>query len=318
MAGTVLSLVLPVQGAATQAETTLTSLSPQYQSFSDGVAELLVIEAPSDDMLGDARARANREHVRYLRVEAGPGARARSIALGLAESRAPFVGVFTDAAHLVTPRTLDTARRALALDDHPLVILPDYRFDETKVGGAGTIEGEQRFLEQRDWRKNPYDLFSAARFGPSTPNGALSPLLGAACLFAPKPSFDAIGAIDPRLDMPGGAALKLWMYTELARLPKTCLIVLAGEGAFRQHHPELDIASVRNDESSVQNLLFSAVAALPGFEAVHREPLAFGTVPGPALPFLAESAALAEYHCAACRARGAASWYVDPTDVSAR
>lgn len=306
-----LSVVLPLRAASRQAANTLSSLSAPYQDTPPGSIEIVLVEARSPDMLGEERARRHGENVRYFEVDDGPGARTRSVSLGLLESRAASVGLFMDAAHLVTPRALDTALRALALDDAALVVLPEYRFDGARVPEAGRVETEQAFLENRNWRKDPYGLFSIARFGPANPNGCLSPLLGAVGLFAPKRLFAALGALDDRLDLPGAAALKLSLYTELARLPKTRLVVLPGEGAFRQHHPELDTPAVADEEANMEKLLFSAVFRIPGFKAVHREPLAFGTVPGPTLPFFTESAALAEYHCAACRKRGELPWYTD-------
>lgn len=311
-----LSLVLPLHSARRQAERVLASLSPPYQEPLGELPEILVVETPSDDELGEERACNAGKHVRYLALEEGVANRVRSLEAGLREARGPFVGLFVDAAHIVTPRAIGTALQALSLDNRALVVLPEYRFDEERVPGAGSTEAEHAFLGQSQWRKNPYDLFSSARFGPSNPNGCLSPLLGAACLFARKNAFAALGALDARLDVPGAAALKLWMYTELARAPRTRLVVLPGEGAFRQHHAELEDEAVVDAEKSMQQLVFSAVSALPGFRAVHREPLAFGYAPGPSLRFLAESAALADYHGAACRARGEASWYEDPTPSS--
>jgi len=306
-----LSLILPLRGSASQAENTLHSLRSPYQSVHESI-EILVVEADSSDVLGESRARAHDDRIRYFSLDDASSARTRSLALGLRESRAPFIGLFMDGAHIVTPRTLDTALRALQLFEKPLVVLPDYRFDETLVPGAGTLDSEAAWLRNFAWRKDPYDLFSVARFGPATPNGFLGPLLGAGCLFASKTSFSRLPAFDPNLDVPGAAALRLWMYTELARTAGSRLAVLAGEGAFRQHHGEVDLPTVRHEESSVQNLLVSAVLVLPDFRAVHRQPVAFGPIPGPAQRFVVRSAEVAAYHCASCDARGEPSWYDDP------
>jgi hypothetical protein len=217
-----------------------------------------------------------------------------------------------DGAHWVTPRALATAQRALRLSHHPLIALPEYRLDESRVEGAGTVEGEQTFFERANWTKNPYDILASARFGPANANGFLGPLLGAGCLFAPKEAFQSLTPFPQRYDVPGATALKLWLYTELARRPRTRLVVLVGEGALRLHHRELASERVMHEEKSVQDLVISAASAIPGFRAVHREPLAFGFAPGPILRFVAESAAIAEFHCAACRGRGEPSWYTDP------
>jgi hypothetical protein len=309
-----LSLVVPVRASSGATENALSSLCAPYQRIGEPV-EILVVETSSSDMLGETRARAHGENIRYFALEAPESARTRSIELGLRESRAPVVGVFMDGAHIVTPRALDTAIRALELCETPLVALPDYRFDESLAAGAGDLERESAWLRGFPWKKDPNELFSVARFGPATPNGFLGPLLGAACLFAPKASFSSLPPFDSRLDVPGAAALKLWLYTELARIRGSRLVVLAGEGAFRQHHGEVELPEVRHEEASMQNLLVSAVLALPGFRAVHREPVVFGPIPGPAQRFVVQSAEIAAYHCAACSKRGEPSWYDDPPET---
>jgi hypothetical protein len=88
-----LSLIIPIQGTALQTENALSSLCAPYQSAGESV-EILVVEASSSDMLGETRARAHGESVRYVALEAPQSARTRSIELGLRESRATFVGVF--------------------------------------------------------------------------------------------------------------------------------------------------------------------------------------------------------------------------------
>jgi len=313
MTAPLLSLVVPVHASARQAERALATLCSPYQEDPRAPVEILVVEAASGDRLGEERARAHGENVRYLELEGNVAHRSRSLAVGLKEGRGRFVGLLRDGAHCVTPRFLSVALRALRLDERPLVLLPEYRLDATRVPAGGGADAELAWFEGSRFRDAPYDSFSSFRWGPSNPNGFLGPVFGAACLLAPKTAFEAVSAFDPENDVPGGAPYALWSYMELARAPGTRLIVLAGEGAVRLHHAELDSPRVRLQEENQATLLFDALTPLgTSFRPLHREPVAFGPVTGPLQPFLAESAALAEFHCAMCRNRGEPSWHEDP------
>jgi hypothetical protein len=269
-----LSIVLPLFASDEQADNALSSLCAPYQTAHQGAVEILVVEADAPGMLGKARACAYGDNVRHFIVEAGSATRARALDLGLRECRAEFVGLFMEGMHIVTPRTIDTALRALALSDDPLVVLPEYTFDEGALSAADVDVERHHYIR---WKEDPYELFARAHFGPANPDGFSGPLHGGACLFARKATVPPPPPTD--VDSVGGHALCQWIYAKLSRVPGTLLIVLAGEGGFRQKGPEHQ--SLASE---------SAEVALDEFGAQHHEPIVFGTIPGPALRFVVESA----------------------------
>lgn len=309
-----LSVVVIVHRSSRQAGLALESLSPGYQCGLEVPYEVLVVEADSDDPLGAARAAAAGPHTRYLSVPAGEAWRARAIQCGIREATAPVLGLIQDASHIVTPGTLGLAWGVLQLRRHALVVVADYCLDPAKVPGAGDVGAELGWLATSAWRENPYGLFDAARYGPAAINGPLSPILGASVMFATKDRVEVLLGLDASLDRPGGAALRLHLFTELCRIPGTELIALVGEGAFRVTHPEVMTDAVRWDESSGERSMVAAVLPQgPAFQAVHRAPQPYGTVGREAQPQVERSDMLAKWHCAVCQSKGEPSWYEDPS-----
>ncbi len=292
-----LSIVVCVKECARQAQNSLFSLSAQFQqnvSVSD--YEVLVVETASPDELGEAAALAHGENFRYLRCDLANDWRARSLELGAGESRAPYLGFLLDGAQIISQRAIEHALLARRGVERSLVFVPSYRIEE----GA---------LEAVDWRANAYDLFAKASFGPANFNGFLGPMLGATCLFVSADRFRVVGGAPKGIERPGGGPLSLALFTNLNKLAGTQLIALAGEGAFRQPHP--DVAGLGALESDLHALIFDRVSMLVNFSAVHREPIAFGPIPGSAQRFLSESARLADFHCAIASKHGEPWWYED-------
>jgi len=309
-----LSLVVALHESSRQAENALYSISTAYQRNVSEPYEIVVAEALSDDVLGEERARALGDDLRYVAVAAGPAWRARSVAEGLEHARAPVVGVFHDGAHIVTPRVLELALEAFRSFEWPLVVVADYVLDAERVAARGDVDAELEWFSQSAWKGSPYALFENAVYGPACPNGPLSPITGPSVLFFHKQRLAGTAALEPSRDQPGSGAFRLQFYTQLGRLPGTRLVALVGEGAFRQTHPEVATAFVRWQEGSVERLMVDAV--LPqgsGFEPVHREPVSFGDFGVEVERHVRQSAVLAEYHTAVCRHKGEPSWYTDRT-----
>jgi hypothetical protein len=309
-----LSLVVALHESSRQGQNALYSISTAYQRNVTEPYEIVVAEALSDDVLGEERARAFGDNVRYVDVPLGPAWRARSIAAGLELARASAVGVFHDGAHIVTPRVVELALEAFRSFEWPLVVVADYVLDAERVAARGDVDAELEWFAQSGWKDSPYALFESAVYGPACPNGPLSPITGPSVLFFHKQRLRGTGALERARDVPGSGAFRLQFYTQLSRLAGTRLVALVGEGAFRQTHSEVATEWVRHQEGSVERLMVDAV--LPqgsGFEPVHREPVSFGDLGVEAERHVTQSATLAEYHCAVCRHKGEPSWYTDRT-----
>jgi len=292
-----LSIVVCLRECSRQAQNALFSLSTQFQkNVAASDYEVLVVETASPDELGEAAALSHGENFRYLRRGLAIDWRARSLELGVGESRAPYLGLLLDGAQIVSERAIEHALLARRGDERSLLVVPSYRLDEGALDGV-------------DWRAGAYELFAKASFGPANFNGFLGPLLGASCLFVPAETYRAAGGAPAGLERPGGGPLSLALYTNLSRVPGTRLVVLAGEGAFRQPHP--DVAGLSAIETNLHAILADRGSILLNFRAVHREPVAFGPIPGSAQRFLSESAQVADFHCAVASKRCEPAWYED-------
>ena len=72
------------------------------------------------------------------------------------------------------------------------------------------------------------------------------------CLFCTRDSFEKIGRADERFDLPGGGSVNIHIYSKLAALPESKLVVLAGEGSFHQFHGGVTTAEVEEREDGAR------------------------------------------------------------------
>jgi hypothetical protein len=305
-----LSIVVPFANSAAQAENSLLSLSQAFQAnVHEAAYEIIAVEAPSGDVCGEARALACGSNVRYFRLDEGGPWRARALSLGVERSRGQWIGLTFDGAHVFTPRVIEHALLARAFGSRQLIMVPEY------VPAAGS-HWAGTFAKMRPGANDYGELLACVTFGPANPNGFLTAVLGAACMFMPRASYDSVGGVDASTDMPGGGALNLDLYTRVSRLRGTRLVMLAGEAALRQPHPEVTTASIGEAESSIEGLLSNRAQPLgPEFRAVHREPALFGPIPGPLQRFLTESFDRFQFHVALAKLRSEPVWYEDPREA---
>jgi len=310
-----LSFLVVIWRMSRQAENTLISLSVPFQrNVSAEDYEVVVVENPSDDLLGEDRARACGPNVRYfLRGEVSQTP-VHALNFAFDQSRAPLVCLMIDGARMVTPRLVEHALCASRLAEHPLIAVPSYHLgsvDQHKNVSAGYDESvERKLLEDVDWRNNGYDLFRIACFSEANPKGFLSPMLESSCLFCTRESFEKIGRADERFDLPGGGSVSIHLYKSLAALPESKFIVLAGEGSFHQYHGGVTTAEVEAREAVLESHRVQLRAIHGGsFEGVHREPFVVGVIPAQAQEFLKRSVECGVVHAGLCKRMGWPEWH---------
>lgn len=310
-----LSVIVILHRMSRQGANTLYSLSSSFQLNVDpSDYEIVVVENDSDDMLGEARAQAQAENLRYFQRQEPGVSPVPALNFGFEQSRADFVGFIIDGARMVTPRTVEHALLASTLFDYPLVVVPGYHLGEKEhhyhqSAGYGE-EAEQRLLEKIDWKRNGYELFSIACFSGANPRGFFTQFLESNCFFCRRESFDKIGRADPRFNLPGGGSVNIFLYHALARLPESRLVVLAGEGSFHQFHGGVTTVEVEDREERLKTHRANLAEVFGGpFKGMHREPTILGALPGSVLPFLQVSARHAADQYNFCRAKGVPQWH---------
>jgi glycosyltransferase involved in cell wall biosynthesis len=312
--GPKLSLIVVIFRMARQAENTLYSLSTRHQQNVDAADyEIIAVENESDDLLGEARALANGDNIRYFRRSEPGVSPVPALNFAFEQSRAPLVGFIIDGARMVTPRLIEHALAAAKIADHPLIIVPGYHLGAQEhhrhLESGHDENAERALLEKIDWKQNGYELFTIACFSGANPRGFFTQFLESNCFFCRRESFEKIGRADERFDLPGGGSVNIFIYHALARLPESKLIVLAGEGSFHQFHGGVTTAEVTDREEVLKTHRANLAEVFGGpFKGMHREPLVFGALPGPVHAFLQTSSEHAASQYAFCRQKGVPQW----------
>jgi hypothetical protein len=310
-----ISFLVVIWRMSRQAENTLRSLSSKYQrNVSEGDYEIVVVENRSDDLLGEERARAAAGNLRYFLRDETSQSPVSSLNFAFEASKGEFVCLIVDGARMVTPRVVEYGLYARRLMDHPLVAVPSYHLgtaEQHKNLSAGYDEkAEAALLEKIDWKNNGYELFSIACLSGANEKGFLCPMLESSCLFCTRESFEKIGRADERFDLPGGGSLNIHLYTRLAALAESKLVVLAGESSFHQFHGGVTTSEVAEREAVLETHRAQLRAVNGGkFEGVHREPIVLGVIPTQAREFMIASLNFGAFHAAACKHLGWPEWY---------
>lgn len=309
-----ISLIVIFYRMARQAENTLYSLSTRHQRNVDRERyEIVAVENDSDDELGEERALAQGDNIRYFHRQEPGVSPVAAINFAFEQARGDLIGLIIDGARMASPRLVEHALLARKLAEHPLVVVPGYHLGDQEQHfhqSAGYDEAaERRLLEQCDWKRDGYALYDVSCFSGANAQGIFCPYLESNCLFFRRESFEKIGRADPRFDLPGGGSVNIFIYNQLARLPEARLIVLAGEGTFHQFHGGVTTAEVDDREAMLETHRENLREVFGGpFRGTHREPLVLGTLPGQVQPFIGESAEKAGKRHRTCKKLGWAEW----------
>jgi hypothetical protein len=309
-----LSIVAIFHRMSRQAENTLYSLSALHQrNVPEEEYEIIAVENESDDVLGETRALALGRNIRYFRRHETGVSPVPSLNFGFEQCRADYVGFIIDGARMTTPRLVEHALLSRKVAEYPLAIVPGYHLGQQEHHNnesAGYDErAEQDLLEKASWKEDGYALFRFSCFSGANPRGFFSQFLESNCFFCRRESFEKIGRADVRFDLPGGGSVNIYLYHQLARLPESTLIVLAGEGSFHQFHGGVTTAEVEDREAMLQTHRDNLKEIFGGpFKGMHREPMILGVLPGAALDFVRTSSEQAATQYTNCRAVGMSQW----------
>lgn len=309
MSQTLLSIIVIAYDMPRQAFNTLKSLYPGYQ---EGVAaedyEVILVENRSRRTMDAAAVAALPGNFRYfLRDEPGVSP-AAAINFGFSQARGSYIGLMIDGARMLTPGVVRHALMAFRLSGDAMVVVPGYHLGENEqqyhLTHGYSEEVEQRLLDDIDWQRNGYRLFDISCLSGANPNGIFHPFMECNCLFASVQIFREIGQADERFDLPGGGALNLYIYRQVAMHPRTSCFMLAGEGSFHQLHGGVTTSEVaqRNAILRRQNEQLTELLGQP-FRSPTIEPILLGRVPAQALRYLHYSVERGMHRMARCAER---------------
>lgn len=241
-----ISLIVISYNMARELPRTVQSLAPPYQlGCPRGRNEIIVMdngsaEPPSERLFAaidaDIRVRI------YGNATASPVA---AINAGLAEAKAPLIGVWIDGARLASPGLLDACLQAARLHPRPVIASLNYQIGRSlqyfSDDRGYDQNAEDRLLASIDWPSDGYRLFEIATS--ELRGGPAGPMLESNALFLPRALWQELGGYDPAFIEPGGGLANADTLLRACALPQVQLIRVLGEGTFHQFHGGLSTSA---------------------------------------------------------------------------
>ncbi len=291
-----LAIVVVAHDMPRELPRTLFSLSPAYQRGTGaGDYEVLVVDNGSREPLRPEALARFGPNFRLLRLDDASPSPAAALNAGVAATDASAVGLMIDGARLATPGVVREALLCLAGFQRPIVATLGFHLGPAEqsrsVAGGYSRELEDQLLALAGWREDGYHLYDVAALAGSSKHGLFGGIAESNLLFLPRPLFDELGGFDERFDLPGGGLVNLDFYTRACALPRSTLLLLAGEATFHQVHG----GTITNQKPAEAERLWLRYAAqyerLRGepYRVPERRPLIFGEVRPPVLPWIRKS-----------------------------
>jgi hypothetical protein len=207
-----------------------------------------------------------------------------------------MVGLMIDGARILSPGILKYALRALQAYTQPVVSTLNLHLGSQPqpeaIRGGYSEQVEDQLLQQIDWPKQGYKLFTIAALAGSSTNGWFLPILESNCIFLLRQMYDAVGGFEERFDVPGGGLANLDFYYRVCEHPLAEPIVLLGEGSFHQIHGGISTnnADAQSYKENIKDWM-GQYKAIRGHDLklTHRTPDYWGQLPTEMLPFINHS-----------------------------
>lgn len=296
-----LSVVLIVYDMPEQAENTILSLLPDYQSGVDGSEyEVIVVENASANTLSAEFLRSLPANVQYhLRTQPEPSP-AAAINFGASQARGNILCIMIDGARMLTPGVVCNLLAAHRSFPRAVASIPGYHLgrelQQTAVGSGYDRETERALLASIAWPMEGYRLFDIGCFSGSCSPGFFLPNSESNCISLSLSLWQVLGGFDQRFDLPGGGLINLDFYKRACELSGVQHVIVPGEGTFHQFHGGITTGGVSNAmrEDYIERSR-SQYRALRGvdFTSPRTCPVYLGAIPPMAQKFLHYSAARA-------------------------
>lgn len=236
-----ISVVVVVYNIPDQARHTLLSLSARCQKhIAPGDYEVLVIDNGSTPPLDAGMVTSFGSNFRLIRIDQAAPSPAAAANRGIAEAKADVIGIMVDGARIASPGLLHFARHGVGLYERSITgaigwyLGHDYQRWGLKTGYDRDQEG--RLLASINWPEDGYRLFEISTMDESSVDGWLSPIAELNALFASRRTWDLLGGLDERFDLPGGGLVNLDVFRRAVELPDAQLVLMLGEATFHQLH----------------------------------------------------------------------------------
>ena len=235
------SIVVVVHNMAREAPRTLYSLSAAHQRHIAGDDyEVIVVDNGSSPAFDAKVLETLSGRFRLIRIDPAPPSPAHAINRGLAEAKGEAIGVMIDGARLVTPGFVHFGRIGVSM--FPVAVVASlgwhlgFDLQRCSIEAGYDAAREDALLASIAWPDDGYRLFEIAGPDGSSVDGTFQPVAESNGLFLHRDTWNALGGVDERFDLPGGGFLNLDTFARALDLPDSRLVVLLGEGTFHQLH----------------------------------------------------------------------------------
>jgi hypothetical protein len=287
-----LSVVVVVHDMARELPRTLRSLAPPYQrGVTPDDYEVVVVDNGSRRPVDEALVEAFPGRLRLRRIDPAPVSPVRAANEGIDEAGGDIVGLIIDGARLASPGLLAAAHLASTLAEEPVITAPAWHLGPTTHKQAAASgydqDTEDELLSSIGWEDDGYRLFEVSTPAGSSARGLFGPMGESSSLFLRRRTWERLGGLDERFDLPGGGLVNHDLYRRACMLDGTRLVVLLGEGTFHQHHG--GAATSGRISWAEMHDQYVALRGTP-YEPPSATPIYLGTVPPTLLAHVEESA----------------------------
>lgn len=235
------SFVLIVYDMPSQAQNTVRSLLPDYQtSVEEQDYEVIVVENKSANTMSREFIDSLPGNFSYhLRNETRPTP-IYAANEGIEKAKGENICVMIDGARLLTPGVVKNVLLGHTLSDRAVVTVPGYHLghelQQKSVESGYGVEQEKVLMDSISWPEVGYRLFDIACFSGSCAPGFYLPHSESNCISMPREIWRSLGGFDAKFDMRGGGLVNLDLYKRACEYPGVTHIFLHGEGTFHQFH----------------------------------------------------------------------------------
>ena len=237
-----LSIVVIFHNMRREADRTLLSLAPSYQTGVTADAyEVIAIDNGPSVPLDQAAVIRHGSNFNYRHFATNSVSPVEAVNAGAEIASGERIAVIVDGARMATPGLVANTLHAAAQFPHPFVCAlafhlgPDVQNDSIEAGYDQ--EEEDRLLESIDWSNNGYELFGISTLAKSSRPGFLGGMpTECSWLAMRRATFLEMGGFDERFQQPGGGLVNQDFRNRAVEPPEVSPIVLLGEGLFHQIH----------------------------------------------------------------------------------
>jgi glycosyltransferase involved in cell wall biosynthesis len=287
-----ISVVVVVHNMAREAPRTLYSLSAKCQKEIDPKDyEVVVVDNGSMPAFDPDFIKSLAGNFHLIRIDPAPLSPAHAVNVGLAAARGEIIGVMIDGARIVTPGLLHFAAHGARLYKRAIVTALGwylgYDYQPWSILAGHDEAHEDALLESIKWPQDGYRLFEIATMDGPSEDGWLAPLNESGALFLSRESWNLLGGMDERFDLPGGGLVNLDTFCRALEWPDAQLVILIGEGTFHQAHGGVASGTPAANFQQTAEAWFKQYETLRGRPSPHPRldvPRSYiGVLPRPAL-----------------------------------